>query len=283
MRTEAPFWHDYPAFSETVLSLEALHAGDACTRLLDLPVGSRLHLFTALSFGIGSLPSLTDYKLRSFGLDVAESTQRILRTELLILSSDYDAVSRVLTKEDLIKTCQGFNLAVKRSWTKADLLKTIISVYPGFVSNTAKSRAIVTLNPLFEARTPLNIAPMREPSRAFQSVLLCTVNLRNTQTCGRTKSNYSLNPYFSSCLAADPHSHNPQEVSKIRAALGENTADLLRPLRRLIENLCTEQIPRVDEQPPQNILVGKRSNCGRKPSLAPSEDQATKAPCNPAS
>jgi hypothetical protein len=151
MGKEVPYWHDYPRFPKTVLSLEGRQVGDACARLLDLPVGSRLHLFTALSSVAGSLPSLTDYKLRSFGLDITESVQLILRSGLLMPSSEDDAVSDALTKGDLIRECEALSIPVRSSWNKGDLLKAITSVRPGFARDVAGSKTVVNVNPHFES------------------------------------------------------------------------------------------------------------------------------------
>ena len=146
MRKEAPFWENYPNFDTCALTLRPFEPGPASAKLLELPIGTRLHIFSALCFGLGSLPSLTDYKLRSFGLHIPESVRQILDSQLLLLTANADAVTRSLPRDDLARECQSLGVSTKKSWSKQRLLEAILAVKPEFLQEASVAKSIVAAN-----------------------------------------------------------------------------------------------------------------------------------------
>jgi hypothetical protein len=170
-RKEAPFWQPYPDFEKGALNLRPLDAGPACAKLMELPIGARLHVFSALNFGVGSLPSLTGYKLRSFGLYIPESVRLILDSKLLVPAADAEAVSRALSKEDLARECQSLGVEPKKSWNKKRLLEAMLSVKPQFLTETSAARSIVGVNSEYVAELSLLVNRCEDLERIFR--ILC--------------------------------------------------------------------------------------------------------------
>ena len=171
MRKEVPFWQDYPDFDKKTAELSPFKGGPASAKLMELPIGARLHFFTALSHGLGSLADLTDYKLRSFGLYIPQSVRLLLGTQLLVAATNVDSVIRSLSKGELVCECDRLGIPAKKSWTQQRLLDAILSVKPEFLAEIAASKSIVALNSDYTNEISVLAARSSELEKVFR--VLC--------------------------------------------------------------------------------------------------------------
>lgn len=146
MRRAATFWQTVPDFDMGQFDIEHFVPGPAAAKILALPIGARLHLFTAVGFGSKSLADMTDYALRSFGLYIPDSVRSILASDILIPAADPTALLRTLSKDDLFRECQRLGIICKTTWAKQRLMDAITSVNPSFVKEISVAKSIVALN-----------------------------------------------------------------------------------------------------------------------------------------
>ncbi|MBM3252728.1 MAG: hypothetical protein FJZ16_00555 [Candidatus Omnitrophica bacterium] len=150
MSKEIPYWKDYPLPDDSFFNLQNLNNSNCLSRIASLSIGARLHLFNAISLNAGSLPNLTNFSIRSFGLNSDETTREILESQLLISSSNnLEVVERTLTKDELIFECNKAKVEYKKSWKKSRLLHLLKVKSQASIDVLVELRKIVKINPEF--------------------------------------------------------------------------------------------------------------------------------------
>ena len=143
MRRDTPFWRDYPLF-EALPSVERAQAPiDLVLRRLS-PV-ARLDLFLAVGeravktsrFGSGG----------PFGHDTGFSREQLEREGLLTLVRDDDVVKNLWGKEELLDICRREGIAVKSSWKKETIARTLAEGRPELVEARLRTEAPVAVPP----------------------------------------------------------------------------------------------------------------------------------------
>jgi hypothetical protein len=137
MAKEMSYWAAWPML--TPESLPTLDPPDSAElrRLLDalrtLPLGARAHAVDAVRHLSAhphvpkTLASLSRYETRKRGLDVADSSRRILATGLVVPATDLDGWLGTWTRRDLLGFLAQAGVGARNSWGKerlAEVAKT---------------------------------------------------------------------------------------------------------------------------------------------------------------
>ena len=137
MAREMSYWAAWPML--TTDSLPTLDPPDSADlrRLLDalrtLPLGARAHAVDAVRHLSAhphipkTLASLSRYETRKRGLDVADSSRRILATGLVVPATDLDGWLGTWTRRDLLGFLAQAGVGARNSWGKerlAEVAKT---------------------------------------------------------------------------------------------------------------------------------------------------------------
>ncbi len=131
MANELSYWSSWSAMdaaelpSPTPPELPELH--QILRRLQGLPLGMRAHAIDALRHlsadprAPRTLPSLSRYETRKRGLDVNESTRRIMATGLVVPASDLGAWLTGWTRRELLGFLAQCGVRPRNSWSKERL------------------------------------------------------------------------------------------------------------------------------------------------------------------
>jgi hypothetical protein len=131
MAGEMSYWAGWPAL--TAEGLPPAAAGDdpamhqMLALLAGLPLGSRAHAADALRHFSGdarvprTLASLSRYEIRKRGLDVTESTRRIMASGLMVEAADLPGWLAGWTRRDLLGFLAQAGLRPRNSWSKERL------------------------------------------------------------------------------------------------------------------------------------------------------------------
>lgn len=147
---DSDYWKDCPLFKPDVLRFPDLGENQCRHKILSLSISARLHLFQAITSGGGSLPKLTDFNLRSFGLHIPLTTKEILDSELLIPTDESAGLLGCFSKSDIISICEEKGIGFRKSWNKTKLLKALEENDPDFIQTTMREQNIVSINPEFK-------------------------------------------------------------------------------------------------------------------------------------
>jgi hypothetical protein len=134
MAREMSYWSGWAAIEDADLPSPTppdLPELEQILRLLQgLPLGVRAHAVDALRHlsadarAPRTLPSLSRYDTRKRGLDVNESTRRILATGLVVPATDLDAWLTGWTRRDLLAFLAHCGVRPRNSWSKERLAAT---------------------------------------------------------------------------------------------------------------------------------------------------------------
>jgi hypothetical protein len=131
MGREMSFWSSWPPLDpDSLISPvppENEPLGEILAALATLPLGTRAHAVDALRHLSAearvprTLASLSRYDTRKRGLEVADSTNRILATGVVIPATDLEAWLGGWTRRDLLGFLRHAGVGARNSWTKERL------------------------------------------------------------------------------------------------------------------------------------------------------------------
>jgi hypothetical protein len=131
MAGEMSYWAGWPALAAEELRPAGAGGDPALQDLLGLlarlPLGSRAHAADALRHFSTDAPvprtlaSLSRYEIRKRGLEVADSTRRIMATGLMVQATDLHAWLAGWTRRDLLGFLGQAGLRPRNSWSKERL------------------------------------------------------------------------------------------------------------------------------------------------------------------
>ncbi len=147
MAKDAPYWQDYPGFTIDEVIVEPLKLKSSNVRIAELSLSARIHLFYVLHKGGGSLPNLTNYSIRSFGIRTEVTTSEILDSQLLIESHEPASLANSLTKKELYDNCSKAMVNYRKSWNKVKLAQTLMQENNHYYSKLIEQMNIVDINP----------------------------------------------------------------------------------------------------------------------------------------
>jgi hypothetical protein len=129
MAKDTPFWRDYGRL--TLPKVQPTGISDSLrVTIASLTPAARLHFVYAITKGGGSLPNLTNYDIRSFGINVAATSEEMIRSGLMISSSASDVIESAFTKQEILEFCETYGASFKKSWAKSKLVAALQSLGP---------------------------------------------------------------------------------------------------------------------------------------------------------
>jgi hypothetical protein len=143
-------WRNYPLFDFNEISFEPIPETKVTRIIRKMPISTRLHLFFAVKAGGGSLPKLTNFAIRNFGIVVSETTQQLINSFLFLPTSDIDTFSISMSKEELFAIYTSAGIESKKSWNKNKLTYTLKEKNPDLFEGIARKESIVIINPEYK-------------------------------------------------------------------------------------------------------------------------------------
>lgn len=138
MRKDTPFWETYPLFDQSLVGPHSINNSSVASKLLALPLLSRIHLLSFAEQGSGSLMQSTTYKMRSLGLNPIESSSNLLSSGMCELASEHDVLAEVFSKNALVAVLDERAIPYRKSWKKGQLLEVLSSHAPEILTQTAE-------------------------------------------------------------------------------------------------------------------------------------------------
>lgn len=127
MAKDTPFWEDYGRLTPPKVQPTGI-SDSLLVTIASLTPAARLHFVYAITKGGGSLPNLTNYDIRSFGINVAATSEEMIRSGLMISSSASDVIESAFTKQEILEFCETYGASFKKSWTKSKLVVALQSL-----------------------------------------------------------------------------------------------------------------------------------------------------------
>jgi hypothetical protein len=150
------FWAAWPQLQGTLRSLE-LPDNPELRRLTDilvqLPLGSRAHAVDALRhLGTGvhvpkTLAGLSRYETRKRGLDVADSSRRILATGVVVPAENLPGWIGGWTRRDLLQFLHHEGVPARKSWSKERLAEAALAECGDLLRRRMADAGVVELAP----------------------------------------------------------------------------------------------------------------------------------------
>jgi len=71
------------------------------------------------------LPSLTNYQIRSLGINVEKTSKELIDSGLVISSSSNEAIESAHSKQELMELCETNGATYRKSWNKEKLVDAL--------------------------------------------------------------------------------------------------------------------------------------------------------------
>lgn len=150
MAKDTPFWKEYPRLQKNNILVPPLAESGLIHILQQLSISARLHFFRAVSMGGGSLPRLTTYPIRSFGISVDDTSRQLEQTGLFLLAAEPESLNKSLTKQELFEACTTAKVEVRKSWNKDRMAQVLYDNNPDYLRELTSNMHIVKINPVYE-------------------------------------------------------------------------------------------------------------------------------------
>lgn len=150
MAEDLAYWEDYPRLEKSEVQVDPPSKTPTQEKVKDISPAGRMHLFYAVSRGGGSLPDLTNYPIRSFGINEESTSREIIGNGLMSTAEDPSVLMGSMTKKELIEACEESGADYYKSWNKDEILDALKSDAPGYVKEKIEKIGAVTVNPNHE-------------------------------------------------------------------------------------------------------------------------------------
>ena len=147
MRKDTPFWVTYPLFRSSLVPPQSVNNSPVISKLVELPLLSRIHVHFFAERGVGSLMQSTTYKMRSLGVNPSETAQILLRSGICQPASDHEALAEVFSKNKLVAALDERAIPYRKSWGKRQLLEALSSHAPEFIAQVAERERTARISP----------------------------------------------------------------------------------------------------------------------------------------
>ena len=124
MAKDIPYWQEYRTFDVTEVP-NAFIENELRSVMLRLSPAARLQLFYALERGGGALLGLTNYQIRSLGINVEDTSRELIDSGLVLSSSSKEAIESAYSKQELMELCETHSAPYRKSWKKAELVDVL--------------------------------------------------------------------------------------------------------------------------------------------------------------
>ncbi len=152
------FWASWPQLQGgTLRSLELpqdLELRRLVDRLAPLPLGARAHAVDALrhlsadSRVPKTLASLSRYETRKRGLDVTDSTRRVLATGAVVPARNLDGWISAWTRRELLSFLHHEEVRARNSWNKERLAELALAESSDLLRRRMADAGVVELAPV---------------------------------------------------------------------------------------------------------------------------------------
>jgi len=145
MAEDTPYWQEYEKFDVREIPNKSIET-ELRESIIALTPAARLQLFYAVERGGGSLPSLTNYQIRSLGINVEKTSQELLESGLVIPSFSSEAIESAHSKQELVELCESSGVSYRKSWKKEKLVGALAEKDLAVLEKIAKSKNLVSPN-----------------------------------------------------------------------------------------------------------------------------------------
>lgn len=139
------YWRQYERIDRTYIPAPVIES-NLTTKLLSITPAARIHLSYTLGKGGGSLPDLTNFQIRSLGINVKETSKELINSELVLITSSPENVGSSLSKMDLYKLCDKYGAHYRKYWKREKLAEALAKVDSKLLNKIAKSKNIIKPN-----------------------------------------------------------------------------------------------------------------------------------------
>lgn len=145
MAEDATYWQEYGKFDVRKVPNASIE-NELRAVILKLSPAARLQLFYTLERGGGILPSLTNYPIRSLGINVEKTSKELIDSGLLLSSSSKEAIESACSKQELVELCETYSVIYKKSWKKEKLVDALQTMDLTILKRIAESKNLVSPN-----------------------------------------------------------------------------------------------------------------------------------------
>lgn len=149
MRTNTPFWKQYPLFNEYLDELSPIDDPVAVSAIAALPPLCRVHVLSIAKNGVAALLNSTTYQMRNLGINPLETGPILLASDICEPYFDCDSLATLVSKNDLIATLERHNIPYRKSWKKSQLLDALDTHKPAVLDELAERDQLVRIGPQF--------------------------------------------------------------------------------------------------------------------------------------
>ncbi len=145
MAKDTPYWQEYGRFDVREVPTASIET-ELRAVILTLTPAARLQLFYAVERGGGALLCLTNYQIRSFGINVERTSKELIDSGLVLSSSSKEAIESVHSKQELVELCETYGATYRKSWKKEKLVEALGEIDSAALEKIAKSKSLVSPN-----------------------------------------------------------------------------------------------------------------------------------------
>ena len=124
MAKDAPYWKEYDRFNVREVPNTSIET-ELRASIIALTPAARLQLFYAVERGGGSLPRLTNYPIRSLGINVDKTSKELIDTAVVVRSFSPESIESACSKQELVELCESHGATYRKSWTNDKLVGAI--------------------------------------------------------------------------------------------------------------------------------------------------------------
>ena len=145
MAKDTPYWQEYGKFE--FKELPAVSIGNELrTVILALSPAARMQLLYTVERGGGSLPSMTNYQIRSLGINTEKTSRELINLGLVLPSSSKEAIVSAHSKQELVALCETNCATYRKSWKKEKLVDALYEMDSATLEKVAESKSLVAPN-----------------------------------------------------------------------------------------------------------------------------------------
>lgn len=145
MAKDTPYWQEYGKFELKELPTVSLE-NELEQIILALSPAARMQLLYTLERGGGSLPRLTNYQIRSLGINTEKTSRELIDSKLVLPSSSKEAIESAHSKQELVELCETNGATYRKSWKKEKLVDALQKMDSTVLEKIAKSKNLVSPN-----------------------------------------------------------------------------------------------------------------------------------------
>ena len=145
MAKDTPYWQEYGRFDVREVPNTSIET-ELRAIILTLTPAARLQLFYAVERGGGSLPGLSNYQIRSLGINVEKTSKELIDSGLVLPSSSKKAIESAHSKQELVELCETHSATYRKSWKKEKLVEALEEIDSAVLEKIAKSKNLVSPN-----------------------------------------------------------------------------------------------------------------------------------------